>query len=165
MSENKKSPFYDEEEDEGKGSGGKSGEIEFKYKDAFSGPTRDDLLPPNEMKRLMVVHKDTHKLRVDKQKQVREERLALKEGKYVPNNEKSYQKGLGSSGGRGSSPYKKHPISDKAYFSGMDKQVVGVPTLNESNTNSDLKDALENRFENKYQNTPKFNPKPRYPGG
>ncbi|MDR3491282.1 MAG: hypothetical protein P4M12_04460 [Gammaproteobacteria bacterium] len=158
-----KKKFPEQEEDES-GRGGKSGEIEFRYKDAFTGPTRDDLLPPNEIKRLMIVHKDTHKMRVDKQKQLREERVALKEGKYIPNNERVYQKGFGASSGGSSSRYKKHPISDKAYFSGKDKQVVGVPTLTESNTNEDLKEALENKLENKYQNVPKFNPKPRYPG-
>ncbi len=151
-----------EEDDEG--SGGKSGEIEFRYKDIFSGPNRDDLLPPQEIKRLLVVHKETHKMRVDKQRQAREERAALKEGKYVPSLESKYQQGM-SSGPGGSSKFKKHPISDRAQFSGIDKQVVGIPSLNEAKTNEELRDALENRLENKYLNQPKFNPKPRYPGG
>jgi hypothetical protein len=105
------------------------------------------------------VHKNT----VEKQKQLRTERAALKEGKYVPSMEKKLSQGLGGGQG-GMSKFKKHPISDRAQFSGIDKQVVGVPTLSETNTNDDLREALENRLENRYQNQPKFNPKPRAPG-
>ncbi len=155
--------LFESDSDEGEGgrdSGGKTGEIAKRYKDILSTPKRDDLLPPSEIKRLLSVHYETHKDRVTKQKITREQRAALKEGRYVAPQSRA---GLGS--GR-HSPYKRHPISDKAQFSGIDKQVVGVPTLNEADTNNDLKDALENRLENKLQNrlqnrptsTPKFRP-------
>jgi hypothetical protein len=153
--------IVDEEEDEGsQGSGGQTGEIEFRYKDAMSVANRDDLLPASEIKRLLIVHKDIHKERVDKQKATREQRNALKQGKYVV---PSVARQLAGRGGR-VSPYKKHPISDRAQFSGVDKQVVGIPTENAANTNSELKDKLENRLQNRLQNTPKFNPRLRPPG-
>ena len=152
----------EEEDDEGsQGSGGQTGEIEFRYKDAMSVANRDDLLPASEIKRLLIVHKDIHKERVDKQKATRAERNALKEGKYVA---PSIAQQLSGRGAGRSSPYKKHPISDKAQFSGVDKQVVGIPTLNEAKTNEELKDKLENKLQNRLQNAPKFNPRPRPPG-
>jgi hypothetical protein len=154
----------DGEEDDGKG--GKSGEIEFRFHDALLGPSRDDLLPPSEIKRLFTVHQELHQDRVTKQKQLREQRLAQKEGRYIPPPSASQQlkQGLGGAGG-GSSPYKKHPISDK--FSGIiDTKVVGIPSLTDANTNDQLREALENKLQNKYQlgNQKRFDPRPR-PGG
>jgi hypothetical protein len=151
----------DESGDSGGEQGGQSGAIEFRIQDLV-GPARDDLLSPSEIKRLLVVHKDLHKSRVDKQKALRDERAAIKEGRYVSTMETKYGKGYGMGGGV--SKYKTHPISHKAQFSGIDKQVIGIPTLNEADTNPEAKDALENRYENKHRNTPKFNPRPRYPG-
>lgn len=148
------------QEDEGSvGAGGIAGEIAFRYKDPMSGPVRDDFLPPQEIQRLLIIHKDTHKDRVDKQKIKRQEREAQKAGKYVSSLEKTYTQGGGSGP---SSSYKSHPISQKVQFSGMrDSEVVGIANLNDAETNAELKDKLENRFENKYRNTPKL----RYPGG
>jgi hypothetical protein len=156
----KKIPLTGDDSEDG-GTSGQTGEIEFRYKDAMSVANRDDLLPASEIKRLLIVHKDIHKQRVDKQKATREQRNALKEGKYVA---PSVAQQLAGGGGGSVSPYKKHPISDRAQFSGVDKQVVGIPTLNEANTNSELKDKLENKLQNRLQNTPKFNPRPRPPG-
>lgn len=154
-----------EESGEG-GQGGKSGEIEFRYHDVLSAPKRDDLLPPGEIKRLLIVHQEVHKDRVVKQKIAREQRAALKEGRYVAPTAEQLRQGL-SGGGGGVSPYKKHPISNMAQFSGVDKQVVGVPTLNEADTNPEMKDALENRLQNRlenrlsnrYTNTPTLKPR------
>jgi hypothetical protein len=148
----------------GTGTGGKTGAIEFRLQDGSAGLRRDDLLAPNELKRLLQVHDELHKGRVHKQKTTREERAAKKDGRYVASMESKYQQGLGGGGGGTASRFKKHPISNMAQFSGIDKQVVGVPTLNEAETNADLKNDLENRLENKYRNTPRFNPRPRPPG-
>ncbi|MDR3477352.1 MAG: hypothetical protein P4M14_04905 [Gammaproteobacteria bacterium] len=148
----------------GTGTGGSTGEIAFRYKDPLSGPTRDDLLPAAEIKRLLSVHKEIHKGRVEKQKMARDERAAKKDGRYIPPTVlQQIRKGLGGGGAGGSSKYKKHPISDKAQFSGIDKQVVGIAAINEAHTNEDVKDALDNKLENRLQNraTPKFNPRPR----
>jgi hypothetical protein len=154
--------IHDESDDSDEGgNGGQTGEIEFRYKDAMSVANRDDLLPATEIKRLLIVHKDIHKQRVDKQKATREERNALKQGKYVV---PSVAQQL--AGGRGAkvSPYKKHRISDMAQFSGVDKQVVGIPSLSDAKTNEELKDKLENKLQNRLQNTPSFNPRYRPPG-
>lgn len=60
---------------------------------------------------------------------------------------------------------KTHPISQKAYFSGIDKQITPNASDNLTNTNADQKSDLEQRLElqNRLQhtNTPKFNPTPR----
>ena len=74
--------------------------------------------------------------------------------------QQGYRQGLGGGSGN-TSRFKKHPISDKAQFSGIDKQVVGVPSLNEADTNAEMKEQLDNRLENKYRNVPRFNPRPR----
>jgi hypothetical protein len=166
MATNKKKPDQNQSilssADEGEGDfGGKTGAIEVRIQTGVSGLQRDDLLAPNEIKRLQLVHEDKHKSNVDKQKTTREQRAAVKDGRYVSSMEGQHRQGLGGgSGGGTTSRFKKHPISDK--FSGMrDKQVVGIPSLNEAETNSDLKDQLENKLENRLQNVPRFNPRPR----
>jgi hypothetical protein len=149
----------EEEDDEGKG-GGKSGKINLRFKTEV---LRDDLLSPDEMRRLLLVHADLHKANVDKQKVLRKERADLKSGK-----KQDHQLGQGLGQGN-NSRFKKHPISNKAQFSGIDRQVSNVPTDFRAETNdearNDLQNRLENRLENKLQlqNQPKreFNPKPR----
>jgi hypothetical protein len=154
-----------DDEEEGGGTGGQTGEIEFRYQDAMSVAKRDDLLPPGEIKRLLIVHKDVHKLRVDNQKALREQRAVLKEGKYVAPTV-AQQLAAGRGGGR-SSPYKTHRLTQHAQFSGMvDQKMVGIPSENNAETNPEMKDKLENRLElgNKLTARPQFHPKPRPPG-
>lgn len=151
---------WDEEEGQGDqgsetGSGGKSGEIGFRFKTEIY---RDEQLPPHEIKRLLQIHKDAHKAQVTKQKLTRKERQALKEGRKDLVSQ--YRTGYGAGGGN-ASIYKKHPISNKAQFSGIDKQVSALPTENEADTNPELRDKLENRYNYNYQPTKQFNPKPR----
>src|SRR5436190_21105131 len=122
MAEFEQNPFEEEEEQGGEqggeGSGGiQTGEIRFHYKDAMAIAPRDDQLSPKEIERLLIVHKDFHKINVDKQKQTRRERDAVKDGQF------RFRQGLGQAAGI--SRFKKHPISYKAQFSGIDKQVIG----------------------------------------
>jgi hypothetical protein len=159
--------FYDAQEDSGTGgtggkggTGGQTGAVEFRYKDAMS-TRRDDVLPPNEIRRLQIVHKDIHKERVKKQMLSRKDRAARLAGNPAVRQPAQYQVGYGGSGGA-LSRYKKHPVTDK--MRGMaDPQVIGVPNLSDATTNADLKDRLENQLQNRhrYQNVPKFNPRPR----
>ena len=145
-----------EDDDKGGEGGGKSsGDIHFRYKDILSTGPRDDVLPEGEIKRLLIVHQDLHKNRVEKQKVTLKERKAAKEGRYENKN-----RGHGFAGG-GASPYKKHPISNKAQFSGIDRQVTALPTENQAETNSETKEKLENQNRNVLRHSPKFNPKPR----
>jgi len=146
-----------EDEDEGEG-GGKSGKINLRFKTEV---LRDDLLSPDEMSRLLAVHADLHKANVDKQKVLRKERAEIKQGK---------KQQIGQGLGQGNqSRFKKHPISNKAQFSGIDRQVSNVPTEFQAETNDDARNELQNRLENRLenrlqlQNQPKreFNPKPR----
>lgn len=139
------------------GKGGKSGEVNFRFKTEIY---RDEQLPPGEIKRLLEIHKESHKAYVEKQKETRKERAFLKEGRKDLVDQHRARFGMGGGGGS-SSRYKKHPISNKAQFSGIDKQVSALPTENEANTNSELRNELENRYNYKHQPTRQFNPKPR----
>jgi hypothetical protein len=165
-----KNEYEDEKDDqdgqvgsgeEGKGGqtgGGQTGKIHFRFRDAASLPPRDDVLPPNEIKRLLIIHNDIHKNYVDKQKQTRKERAALKKGKK---HLMGHQQIRGTHGG-GASKYKKHPISNKAQFSGIDKQIIGIPTEFSAETNLEMQEKLENRFVNRQ--VPRFHPKPQRNG-
>ncbi len=139
------------------GQGGRTGEIQFRFHDMMQLPPRDDALPPQELKRLLITHKELHKSLVKKQKEKRRERENQKTNKFTQNY--SLQNGLG---GGGQSKFKPHPLKDKAQFSGMEES---LPADFNADTNPDLRDKLENRLENRLTNQPKYSsPRPRYPG-
>lgn len=124
-----------------------------------SAPSREDLLPPDEKKRLIIVHQDLHEVRVKKEKSLREDRKALKEGKITV---ESYHQGM-SSGFQ--SQYKINPIlADKAQFSGIDRQVIPLPSENVAETNQENRNELEHQYRLRYapDSAPRFNPKPIY---
>ena|SRR3990167_9295619 len=141
----------DDEDEEG---GGKSGDIEFVYHDPLSGPQREDLLPENEKKHLLHMHEELHEARVAKQKETRDQRKLVKEGH-------SFQTGLG--GTFPSTNYKQHPLTQKAQFSGIDKQLNVIPTENMAETNEDKREELQHQFQLQYQpeHVPRNQPKPR----
>jgi hypothetical protein len=152
----------DDERDDTQGGGsgqggGKTGTKGFRVQLEIS---RDDLLAPNEIKHLLKIHQEYHKTHVDRQKLLRKERAALKEGRKDLVAQYRSQLGLGSGSG-GVSPFKKHPISNKAQFSGMDRQTSILPTENTAETNSEMRNDLENRYNHRHQPKPGFNPKPR----
>jgi len=162
-----------EDTDEGEqgSSGGQGGDIEFRYVDPLTGPKRDDLLAPAEVKRLLHVHKDTHKMRVDSQKNLRKERAAVKEGRYVASMEAKIHQGYGLGGGSNqSSQFKSgHPLERTAQYSGLtERKVNGLPSNKDMVTNEETQQKLEERNELKLSNMPKFNrppPRPKFPGG
>lgn len=142
------------------GTGGQSGQIEFKDFIGTGERLRDDLLPADEKKRLLSVHKDTHEIRVKKQKELRDQRQSLKDGK-IPL--QTYRQGVMGTGMN--SQYKANPVlANKAQFSGIDRQVNTLPTENVADTNDALRDKLENQYRKTYvpQYAPTFNPKPQY---
>lgn len=149
----------DESDDSGSGEsgkGGKSGQIEFKE---FIGGERlrDDLLTGDEKRRLLTVHEMAHETAVKQQRATREQRKALKEGKISLN---AYREGV--SAGK-QSEYKSHPVlSDKAQFSGIDRQVNALPNENVAETNQDLRNELQYKYNlvHRPENAPRFNPKP-----
>lgn len=149
--------------------GGESGQSGSGGKVRFQFPTedvrREDQLSPAELRRLARVHQDAHKARVDRQRKLRAERREKKEGPASLATARRLAQ-TGSGAGR-KSPYKKHPISNTAQFSGMDPQMTLAPHESAQETNEERRNELENRLENKLQNRlqltnqPKFNPKPR----
>ena len=168
--EEKKRLLEDDETGES-GETGQTGAIEFRYRDILSTDARDDILPESEIRRLLSVLEQVHKGRVDNQKIERKRRDDLKQGRVQA---QSYDAlGLrigGGAGGGGTSPYKTHPLSEHAQFSGAtDRKVTGVPSDSLSETNDDmqnkLREELDLRHRHQLQAAPKFNPKPRGPYG
>jgi hypothetical protein len=156
------SQWISEDDDESGGQAGGSQGVEFSF-EISPNEKREDLLSSEDLKRRLKVHHDTHYDLVKKQKIERKTRNEIKEGKR-PAVSNAYNTGNAGYGNQGN---KAHPISKKAYFSGIDKQVIGVASENQANTNEvdkkELEDRLENRLANRLQHrhTPKFNPTPR----
>lgn len=163
---NEFNPNEDDDESGQTGAGGQSGEIAFRYRDIFAAEPRDDILSPDQVKQLLHEHIALHKEYVTKQRILRKDRKALKEGPVnlttpiqSERQSKQYGVGLGEK-----SNYKMHPIALKAQFSGAtDQKVVNIASINTAETNEENRDKLENRFQNQLRmtNAPKFNPKPR----
>lgn len=146
-------PISDDETDGETGSsssgGSRSGQIEFKEFVAKTVPLREDLMPPEERKRLLIVHGQINEASVKKQKARREEYKALKEGRMDLHAFR--QAGLSGGG------VKPHFLADKRQFSGADKQVNPLGTEHVSETNNDKKNELHYRLE--LQNRPEFVPR------
>lgn len=143
------------DEDGGSGTGS-----QIQFADFITGRSglREDQLPPDELRRILAVHDDAHEARVKKQKELRDQRKDLKEGKMTLDEYRQSQK---------NSQYPPHPLlSEKAQFSGMDKQNNPVPTDSQTQTNEGDKNELENQY--RLRNAPemgkKFNPRPQFPG-
>lgn len=140
------------------GSGGKSGGIEFREFIKSSESLRDDLLTGEEKRRYLGVHERQHEGVVKKQKSLQEDRKKLKEGKVSLAAHRS-----GLSAASQNSKYKSHPVlSQKAQFSGIDRQVNALPEENVADTNNENRNELQHRYELKHQphNQPSFNPQP-----
>lgn len=150
----------DDRDTDGGSAGGQGGKIEFRDFITAKSGMRDDNLPPDELRRLRAVHNTAHESRVKKQKELRQSRQEMKEGKVSL---EAHREGQAQ---EMSSKYPPHPmLSDKAQFSGVDKQENQVPSMNDSQTN----DADRNELENEYRKTfqpemgKKFHPKPQFP--
>lgn len=149
----------DAEDSDSGSTSGSSGEIEFVDFLASEQNLRDDLLPFDEKRRLLAVHQDEHKLRVKKQKELRDQRKALKEGKLSLADYRN-----GQNAGR-NAQYKVNPIlANKVQFSGIDNQITPDPSNNNANTNEADKNELTEEYRYRYQPTytPQFNPKPQF---
>lgn len=164
INENEDEQFYPDEEggegQGGEGRGGKDGKIHFRFKDAASLEPRDDMLSPNELKRLLIVHKDIHKARVDNQRTTMEERKAAKEGRL--HQLASHQERLmGMRGNSAASNFKSnHPLNNHAQFAGIDNKINSIPNQSTVETNQELRDKLENRFQHQFvpRSAPTFRP-------
>lgn len=126
-------------EDEGSGSG--SGERTQRFKGSLS-ERRDDALPPEEAKRLLLQHKELNQKAVRDARNEQQNRQALKEGPVNLTSAATRVQGAGS-GTRGSSPYKEHPISKK--FRGEGK-TTPIPDQNIAEINAERQNELQNRL-------------------
>lgn len=134
--------FANFDDDEG-GRGDQSGSIEFK--DWMTTPNhRDDLLPAAEKDRLKQVHKSGHKDLVTKQKEAIERIKALKEGKVSLQTYRDERHG-------NQNPYKAHPLSYQAQFSGIDNKVKNLPNELEAETNQEKQQELQYQHRQRYQ--------------
>jgi hypothetical protein len=151
--------FEQKDEDEGGESGQAGSGIEFHF-DLLTEEPRDDLLSPEELKRLLKVRNEWHYELVKKQKIERKTRNEIKEGKKP-----SFSNAYGNAGYGMESAFKSHPINQKAYFSGIDKKVIGIGSESLAKTNEGQKNELKQRLEPKkrlqHEHVPKFNPTPR----
>jgi hypothetical protein len=141
-------------------SGGQGGGIEFHDFIGTGDQVREDQLSPSELKRLLSVHQDIHEARVKKQKALREQRQAVKEGK-IPL--QVYRQGLAGTGMNAA--YRANPIlANKAQFSGIDRQVNALPTENIAETNQEKQEELQYQYQLRFapENAPRFNPKPQF---
>jgi len=137
-------------------SGSRGGQVEFKEfvgRDQF---LREDLLPPEERKRLLIVHTQLNESSVKKQKARRDEYNALKAGQTNLQDFRQTRRHEG---------YKPHTIlADKRQFSGSDKQVNPLGNENISETNNEKKNELQYKYElqnrPQYVNAPRATPKP-----
>ena len=148
--------------DTGTSSGGQGGGIDFVDFTSTSVHTRDDLLSPEEKKRLLSTHKDINEVKVKQQKEKRDHYKDLKNGKISL---LAHRAGLAAQ--NIIAKFKANPIlANKAQFSGIDKTVSTLPNEALAETNEDKRNELQNELRHQlgYQNTPKFNPKPRGPG-
>ncbi len=155
-------------EESGDSKGGKTGAVEFHYRDILSTDERDDNLPEAEAKHLLTVQIARHYELVNEQRLKRKERDAIKNGRVNTSSYDALGLRRGGGGGGDISPYKKHPISDNAQFSGAtDRKVTGVPCENNAETNEQNKNDLLNELQLRHRLThqPKFNPRPRGPMG
>ncbi len=151
--------LVDEDESESGGSGeqGQGGKIVFK--DFLAPlPSREDLLP-DEKRRLLSQHDHLVEANVKKQKDKRSHYKALKEKKISLS---AHREGLANGM---QSQYRNHPVlSDKAQFSGIDRQVNPVSNENIADTNEANRNELENQYRLRHAPgmQPKFNPKPQF---
>ena len=148
------------DDDDDTGQTGRGGAIEFHDFVSSNAHWRDDELPFDERKRLLMVHQDVHELKVKAQKEKREHYRQLKEGKMSL---ETFRENYGAN-----AQYKPNPIlADKAQFSGStDRQVNQLPNENIADTNPEQRNELRNELTHRlqYRPDPMFNPKPRGPG-
>lgn len=149
----------DEEGESGTSSTGAGGGIEFKDFTGLKGETRDDLLPPDEKRRLMIVAERLHKASVKKEK---DKRQLMQDLKKEVINLMDYRQMTNASAGQ----YKVNPIlANKVQFSGMSPEVSINPVDSLTQTNDELQNKLNNEYRLTHQlrNEIKreFNPKPR----
>lgn len=151
-----------DEEDSGSGSQGTR--IQFTDFVGSGVPKRDDQLPPDEKRRLLSQHRDSHEISVKKQKDRRDHYKALKEGKA--SYQISQQYGMTGSSIAMDNGYKSHPLSQTVQFgSGTDNQLNPVPTEFNAQTNENDQHELTHEYQLKHQPQyapgPTFNPKPQ----
>lgn len=164
--------WQEQQDDEGRsggsagGSGGR-GKLDFKDFTGITGqPMRDDLLPPDEIRRLLKVAAAGHKVAVNKERTKRQAIQTLKADKM---SRQDYRQQMGSGAGYGANQYKTNPkLANKVQFAGTSQEVTNIPNDSNVKTNEEAKNELINEHrlthEHRYEAQPKFNPQPKPPG-
>jgi hypothetical protein len=135
-------------------------------------PAREFPLSLSDQRRLLAMHDEVHKNNVLKQKSIKEDRKQIREKNVkVGAHRWGYGTGIGTGTGvgGGQNQYKNHPtLSNKAQFSGIDKQINPLATDNVSDTNNADRNELQNQYTLRYapELAPglRFNPKPQFRG-
>jgi len=160
--QNKGFPFEEEEDDNSGDVGGKTGEVNFRYRDAMSTAPRDDDLSPAEIKHLLAVNESGVLDRVARQRDTIKEREKQKNNPTLHQERGVSLRGGGGGGSASSSP--PHPLlSTKPQWTGADPQTTPLPTENKSEANPELKKEYNYRLNPHL--VPKSSPPRFIPGG
>lgn len=154
----KKTGIAEQDEESGgeTGAGGKGGQVEFRDFLAAGESFRDDLLPPEEKRRLLAVHGSDHERRVNEQKQKRDQLKAVKDHK-IPL--QVYRQSMGAGMNE---RYKLHFLTHTVQFgSGItDTNVNSVPNENNAETNNEKRKELQLNYD--LVNRPEMASQPKF---
>jgi len=166
MNLNDKSYLLPNEEDDESGEGKGSG-VRYSFQDPSAMQTRDDLLSPEEKRRLLATHEGIHKGRVTNQKHLRQARKKEQKGDLVSALYNTATTHYGKSGQVvGRSNFLEHPLASK--FSGQDPQVSQNPqnyvaTTNEKEQTDKKELVMRQELTHKKNYTPSVSIKPPRP--
>lgn len=158
----------DDESGTGSSSGDQTGKVKFRNFIGTGGENRDDLLSADEKRHLLMLHQDLSEAKIKQQKEKRQQYQDLKNGKTTL---RHFRDGLVNAGKQAF--YRVFPaLANKAQFSGStDSKVTPNPDQFIAETNQDKRNELKYQPQLTPQNQlrpnymPKFDPRPRGPGG
>lgn len=135
--------------------GGRGSQVDIRIA-TWAGDSRNEPRTPAERREFALRHEFTQLARA---RETRERKNSLTAGREPSpdslNRGQAFRPGQGGEAG-GTSPYKKHPISNTAYFSGKEQSKVPLNETDQKN----LEDRPENKLRNQlaFRNTPKWTP-------
>lgn len=146
------------ESGEATGTGGQSGQIEFRDFLAAGERLRDDL-SPEELKHWLAILTGDSEQRIKDQKNKRDQYTDLRNGKTQLHDFRAAM---------GRTDYSRHPILSEK-FSGTDPQISPIPDANIADTNNDKRNELQYQYNLRhhpeYAPTHTFTPKLTPKGG
>lgn len=143
--------YYFDDEDSGSGTGGKSGQVEFR--DFLSSNESRENLSPHEKKMLLAAHEATNKASIDKQRERKNSLEAVKANKIS-------LEAFRQEGGQQDAQMSHPLLKDKAQFSGMDNQVDPTQDNGKANDNKRAELKYNHDKQNRKEYTPSNTPRP-----